>query len=204
MDFYLSQVILWSLDWAPYGWAICDGRQLPVNQYAALYSLIGNIYGGNNVNFNLPDLRGRAPIGYGHAPNMANYIIGKQYGAETSTIQIANLPPHAHTGNVSLTGAGTFAVSGDTATATVAGPNQVLAGAQTNVKDEFGNDGIVNIYGDPTNLLALPNALQIDVTSGGSFVTNTIGAGQAMANVSPVLAMNYIMLIEGGIYPVRP
>lgn len=76
---------------APAGWLPCDGRTLQVSQYAALYSLIGNAFGGNTTTFNLPDLRGRVIVSQGGA-----YTRGKAGGAEAVTLTTDQLPPHSH------------------------------------------------------------------------------------------------------------
>lgn len=205
MDFYLSQIILWTLNWVPDGWMICAGQSLPVAQYNALYSLIGNQFGGNTANFNLPDLRGRIPIGFGQGTGLANnYIFSKPYGTEYSTILTSNMPAHNHTGSVTLQGAGSFQVSNDQASFATPGPNMVLAAANTNAVDGGGGNAELNIYGDANDLITLSNALSINVTGGGNFTTNNTGGNQPLSNIPPVLALNYAMCVSGGLYPVRP
>jgi len=205
MDYYLSQVMLWALDWAPRGWTICDGKSLPVRNYQALYALLGNYYGGDSVNFNIPDLRGRVPVGFGRGAGLVNnYLYAKPSGNENTTLGIANMPAHTHTGQVSLTGSGGFVVSTDNASFATPSSSMVLGAATTNAVDVLGNPAELNIYTDASDLTTLPNALTLNVTGGGSFTTNATGGNQAFSNIQPVLAMNYIMLIEGGIFPPRP
>lgn len=198
--------MLWAMNWVPEGWTICDGRSLSVNQYQALYSLIGNTYGGNNVNFNLPDLRGRAPISYGQGTGLANnYVFGRVYGTETSAINVGNLPPHTHTGNIqNLTGVGNFIVSTNPATDSVPNQNSVLAATNTNAIEGGGGEATVNIYGNATNTVILPNALKMQITGGGSFVTGSTGGGVPIANIPPVISMTWAMCTSQGLYPVRP
>lgn len=96
MEPFLGQIMLWSVPFEPRGWAFCDGRLLPINQYQALYALLGNRYGGSmsSNNFALPDLRGKTPRGW-QAPEQ----LGASGGAETVTLVAANLPPHSHSLN---------------------------------------------------------------------------------------------------------
>ncbi|GAA4463828.1 tail fiber protein [Nemorincola caseinilytica] len=206
MDFYLSQIILWALNWVPEGWAICNGQQLSVNQYQALYSLLGNQFGGDTVNFNLPDLRGRLPIGYGQGAGLVNnYAFSKKYGAEANTIAVANMPAHNHTGNVTLQGTGVFQVSTSPATyASPAASNMVLAAGNTNAVTQYGDAAELNIYGPATNMVQLPMALNLSVSGGGSFTTSNTGGSQPIPNIPPVLGLTYAMCISGGIYPVKP
>jgi microcystin-dependent protein len=96
-DPYISEIIPWAANFAPRGWAECNGQLLPINQNQALFSLLGTTYGGNGVTtFALPDLRGRVPIGVGQGPGLADYPLGTRAGAETHTLSVAEMPAHAH------------------------------------------------------------------------------------------------------------
>jgi microcystin-dependent protein len=100
MDGYLGQICLFAGDYAPQGWALCDGALTQVSDNPALYSLIGNHFGGNPpITFALPDLRGRVPVhaGQGSPP------IGMAMGSETVTLSVAQLPPHSHSMQASAT-----------------------------------------------------------------------------------------------------
>jgi len=109
---FVSAIVPWPLDWAPVGFAACNGQQLAVNQYMALYSLIGVTYGGSaNVNFNVPDLRGRTMVGMGLQVNPpgTNYQLGQFGGIETNTLvtnNLPSLPPHTHGATFTPTGGG--------------------------------------------------------------------------------------------------
>lgn len=84
-------------DYAPQGWAPCDGRMLPINGNEALYSLLDTLYGGDGVtSFGLPDLRGRLPIGMGQGPGLSNRPLGQQTGTEQATLTVAQTPTHTH------------------------------------------------------------------------------------------------------------
>ncbi len=93
---FLSEVRIFSFGFAPQGWAQCNGQLLPINQNQALFSLLGTTYGGNGqVNFALPDLRGRVPIHEG-----ATHTLGERAGEQAHTITLQELPAHAHSVNV--------------------------------------------------------------------------------------------------------
>src|ERR1700736_2115023 len=108
---FLGEIKTVPFDFAPKGWAFCEGQLLPINQNQALYSLIGATYGGNGVTpFALPDLQGRVPIGAGQGPGLPNYTLGQQVGTANPILSVANLPSHTHTvtgGTTGATGNGT-------------------------------------------------------------------------------------------------
>jgi microcystin-dependent protein len=110
---YLGSVALVSFDFAPKGWATCDGQLLSIAQNTALFSLLGTTYGGNGTsNFALPDLRGRMPIGAGQGPGLNSYNAGDSGGSETETLTLAQIPAHSHTPIGSASPANTGSVSG--------------------------------------------------------------------------------------------
>jgi microcystin-dependent protein len=97
MEAFIGQVVLVGFNFAPYGWAFCDGSLLPISEYSALYTLIGTTYGGDGVQtFGLPDLRGRTPIGDGTGPGLSPYVLGQRGGAEQVTITAQTYPKHTH------------------------------------------------------------------------------------------------------------
>jgi microcystin-dependent protein len=101
-DPYLGEIRMFGGNFAPVGWAECDGRLLPIAEYDALFAIIGTIYGGDGVQtFAVPDLRGRAPVHRGAGPGLAPAAIGEQRGAETVTLLPQHLPPHTHAVQVS-------------------------------------------------------------------------------------------------------
>jgi microcystin-dependent protein len=89
---FLGEVRLMSFEFAPKGWALCNGQLLPINQNQALFSLLGTTFGGDGrVNFALPDLRGRTPIHVG-----SGHTLGERGGEQAHTLSIAELPEHTH------------------------------------------------------------------------------------------------------------
>src|SRR6202035_5032992 len=95
---FVAEIRPWACTFAPIGWAMCQGQILPIQQYTALFSLIGTYYGGNGTtNFQLPDLQGRVPTKFGTDPTGNNYAIGEEAGTETITISATQMPVHTHT-----------------------------------------------------------------------------------------------------------
>ncbi len=94
---FLGSILLFGGNFAPQGWAMCDGQILPINQNTALFSLLGTTYGGNGVTtFALPDLRGRVPIGFGTGTGLSAYSEGQTGGVESVTLTSGQMPAHQH------------------------------------------------------------------------------------------------------------
>lgn len=94
---YLGEIRLFPYNFAPQGWAFCNGQIIPITQNTALFSLIGTFYGGNgSTNFALPDLRGRVAISSGQGPGLSSYVVGEATGFETVTLTAGQLASHAH------------------------------------------------------------------------------------------------------------
>jgi microcystin-dependent protein len=92
-DPFLAEIRIWSMNYAPRGWAGCDGQLLPINQNQALFSLLGTVYGGNGqTTFALPDLRDRVPI---HFENQ-NHTLGERAGEAAHTVSVQEMPQHLH------------------------------------------------------------------------------------------------------------
>ena len=94
---FLSEIRIFSFNFAPRGWALCNGQLLPINQNQALFSLLGTTYGGNGqTNFALPDLRGRLPMHTG-----SWHTLGERGGESAHTLTISEMPTHTHVPNAS-------------------------------------------------------------------------------------------------------
>ena len=95
---FLGEIRMVGFNFAPHGWAMCNGQLLPISQNTALFSLLGTTYGGDGkTSFALPDLRGRAPIHTGQGAGLTVRDLGAAPGAETITLTSAQMPPHTHT-----------------------------------------------------------------------------------------------------------
>lgn len=94
---YLGQIAFVAFNFAPKGWADCDGQLLSIAQNTALFSLLGTTYGGNGqTTFALPDMRGRVLIDDGQGPGLSIYSSGQKGGAETHTLTLSEMPVHNH------------------------------------------------------------------------------------------------------------
>lgn len=126
---FLSEIRLMSFNFAPKGWAMCNGQLLPINQNQGLFSLLGTTFGGDGrVNFALPDLRGRVPIHVGE-----KHTLGERGGEQAHTLSIAELPTHTHVLSATPNQASTFTPA-----------NNVLYAKAPQV-----------LYGPPTSLVAM-------------------------------------------------
>lgn len=94
---FIGQINIFPYNFAPRGWAFCQGQLLSIAQNTALFSLLGTTYGGNGqTTFALPDLRGRAALSQGSGPGLSPYVLGQVGGTETRTLNSTNLPAHSH------------------------------------------------------------------------------------------------------------
>ncbi len=94
---FLAEIRIVGFNFAPRGWAFCNGEILPITQNQSLYSLLGTTYGGDGrTSFALPDLRGRVPVHFGTSDGGANYLQGQKSGAETHTLTSPEMPEHTH------------------------------------------------------------------------------------------------------------
>ncbi|MFN2622998.1 MAG: phage tail protein [Chthoniobacterales bacterium] len=112
MDPFVAEIRIFPFNFAPKGWAWCDGQLLPLSQNTALFSLLGTTYGGNGKsNFALPDLQGRAPMHPGQGPGLSLHDLGETGGSETVSLLESEIPSHTH------------ALMASTSTANQPGPN---------------------------------------------------------------------------------
>jgi microcystin-dependent protein len=101
-DPFVAEIRIFPFNFAPKGWAWCNGQLLPISQNTALFALLGTVYGGNGKsNFALPDLQGRAPMHPGQGPGLSLHDLGEMSGTETVTLTVAEIPAHTHTARAS-------------------------------------------------------------------------------------------------------
>ncbi len=97
MNPFIAQIMMFGGNFAPRGWAFCDGQLIAISQNTALFSILGTTYGGDGrTTFALPDLRGRVSIHPGRGPGLSSYSLGERGGQETVTLSSAQMPPHNH------------------------------------------------------------------------------------------------------------
>jgi microcystin-dependent protein len=94
---YVGEIRMFGGNFAPVGWAFCDGSTMSISQNETLFNLVGTTYGGDGQQtFNLPDLRSRVPVHMGQGPGLSNYVIGQSGGSETVTLTVSQMPAHSH------------------------------------------------------------------------------------------------------------
>jgi len=176
---FMSEIKIVSFDFAPKGWALCNGQLMPINQNQALFALLGTTYGGNGqTNFALPNLQGRIPM---HAGD--GHILGEVGGAPTVTLSGPQLAIHNH-------GMFAFALDSQTgATGRNPGPSGVKSLAEGHASKVGGGTTPVNIYGAGAPSTTL-NAATIGPT----------GGNQAHQNMQPFLTLNFCIALLG-IFP---
>ena len=122
MDPFVGEIRLLPYNFAPLGWADCNGALMPISENEVLFQLIGTTYGGDGTNtFALPDMRGRVPIHAGSPTGMGTYEIGQLSGSESVTLLTGNLPSHTHTLNATTTLADTGTPGGSVALGALSG-----------------------------------------------------------------------------------
>ena len=101
---FLGQISIFSFNFPPKGWAMCNGQLLPINQNQALFSLLGTQFGGNGIStFALPDLRGNVPMSMGNGSGLSPRVIGQVAGEQAVTLTIGQMPSHSHVPNYTTT-----------------------------------------------------------------------------------------------------
>ena len=185
IDPYLANVTIFAGNFAPRSWMFCQGQLLSIAEYSALYALLGTTYGGDGQNtFALPDMRSRVVVHPGQGPGLSMYYLGEMAATESTTLLSINMPAHNHS-LVSYTIAKGLAASNGGGTANAPSTSNVPAqSAATN-----------NYYASSVS----GNPLGISVSMS---TTPIAGSNQPVPIISPYLAMNYIIAVEG-IFPSR-
>lgn len=172
---FLAEIRVWACSFAPRGWAFCNGQILAIQQYAALFSLIGTYYGGNGTtSFGLPNMQGNVGVDAGTGPGLSTYVIGEMAGVPGVTLLTSEMPSHTHTISGARRGDATEGVNTPTA--------QAWLGPST---------GAGNTWSDqpPTGMLS-PMAV------------SPSGASHPHNNMQPYLALNFCIAMQG-IFPSR-
>ena len=164
---FLGVIRMFGGNFAPRGWAFCDGQILPINQNQALFSILGTTYGGDGrTTFGLPDLRGRVPIHQGTGPGLSQKRIGQRSGTETNILSVENLPSHSHTINAVLEDGNQSSPTGNLP-------------AGTKLLDQE--------YSDAAAANTTMNATMV----------NSTGNNQEVNNMQPYLTVTYIIALQG-------
>jgi microcystin-dependent protein len=170
----IGSIAMFAGNFAPRGYALCQGQLLSIAQNTALFSILGTTYGGNGqTTFGLPDLRGRFPVGQGQGPGLPNIDLGELAGSSSVTLTSNQMPMHNHL----------IACDG----------NASSQPSPANAFPGFGGDAITptNIYSaGPANATMNPQAV------------SPAGGGQPVNVTNPFLGINFIIATEG-IFPSR-
>ena len=172
---FIAEIRIFAGNFAPRGWAFCNGQLLPIAQNTALFSLIGTTYGGDGrTTTALPNLQGRAPMHPGRGPGLTDRRLGERGGVENVTLNEAQMPNHNHTASTTLTPGNEDDPQADA----------MLAGGQT---------AATHLYAPASTAFSGKLAAQAMPAVGGS---------QPHNNMQPFLTLNYIIALQG-LYPSR-
>jgi microcystin-dependent protein len=180
-DPFLGEIRAVGFDFAPPGWVSCQGQLLAIQQFSALFSLLGTHFGGDGVNtFAVPDLRSRSPVGIGGSGPFTPFTIGNNGGAEQVALTQAQMPLHTHTATLTPSASNTSASGPE--------PGGNIMGLVT------GGDGTVHAYATSAeaNTTMAPQ----------NVVVANAGGNAAVPLRNPYLAVNFI-IATAGIYPSR-
>lgn len=173
-DPFLGEIRMFGFNFAPEGWAACDGAILPISQNTALFTLLLATFGGDGkTTFGLPDFRGRVPMGIGNDPSK----LGKSGGSETVQLALTELPSHTHP------------MMASSSNATLNRVENAMVGVAT--KSVLAQASI-NVYGPPGNPQTLsPQAISM------------AGGQQGHNNMQPYVVVNFCIALQG-VFPARP
>lgn len=170
---FLGEIKMFGGNFAPRGYAFCNGQLLAISQNTALFAILGTTYGGNGqTTFALPDLRGRAPMHQGQGPGLSNRSLGESGGAESVTLTVSQMPQHNH----------------------LATPNNRTANVQDPVAGVPGRAPDGSFF-----YRNAPDPAQGPMDPG--FIS-VAGASQPHGNMPPFLAVSFIIALQG-IFPSR-
>ena len=176
---FVAEIRMFGFNFAPTGWATCDGQLLPISQNTALFSLLGTFYGGDGKStFALPNLQGSAAIHEGQGQGLAQYFLGQQGGSEAITLLTSEMPAHNHS----------FQVTTSTGTTNASANNQLGKGASGNPVS-----GLTQAKIYATAAPAQPLDPQALALAGGSLPHN---------NMMPYLTVNFCIAMQG-VFPPR-
>jgi microcystin-dependent protein len=186
-DQFVGEIRLFPFNFAPLGWALCQGQLMPINQNTALFSLLGTMYGGNGTsNFALPDLRGRATMSFGQGAGLTSRTQGEVGGAESVALTASTMPAHTH----ALTAGGTL--KGKNAAGDSRSPVGTVPAADSS--------GATATYSNATPDASMKTG---GVAFSGQAVASNTGGGAAHENRQPYLTLNYCIALSG-VFPTRP
>ena len=186
MDNYLGEIRIFAGNFAPVGWALCNGALLSISNEEALYTLLGTTYGGDGVStFGLPDLRQRISVNQGQLAGGQNYILGEMAGTANVSLTSTNIPSHTHP-IIATTSAATTGDPSNNLLAATNGDNSTIQPPYPDVK----------LY-TTLPLPSGPTAPNVLMDPAGLGIT---GGSQPHDNMMPYVCINFIIALAG-IYP---
>ncbi len=212
MEPFVGEINYVAFNYAPQGWLPCNGQLLPINQYQAVFALLGTTYGGNGTTtFALPDMRGKVPVHQGQSAGGSNFVMGQTAGSENVTLTVNQMPTHSHPVDAISTSTSVVA-PGSSATSTLKAVN---AAGDTNTPGGGAiamSPALTKIYSSTTAPSVNMNQASIETTlSGVNVATTTVttvtvspaGGSQPFSIMQPYTTVNCIIAIDG-IFPSRP
>jgi len=199
MDGTIGEIRYFAGNFAPRGWALCQGQLMPITNYEAVYAIMGTTYGGDGVNtFGLPNFSGRVAVGTGQGGGLSPVALGVVAGSENVSLTQSNLPPHTHA-NTTTPINPAIAVSVNSAQAITHTPANALSIASAGY---MASGSFVPNLGFNTSTPAV--ALNPGTVDLSSVTVNNSVAGSSVPhnNMQPYLAVNFIICLEG-IFPSR-
>lgn len=213
-DGYVGEIRCFAGDFEPVGWLFCDGRQLQVSDYPALYSIIGQIYGGEGASsFNLPDLRGRMIVSTGQGEQLSKRELAEKGGDEEVLLDVSQIPSHSHAANYDsgkiysverdIEMSALMQVNNSSGDKTVPGGNFLAA-----------DGSFAGNYSADTDKTTLheeaisfePDILEINnlnVTQQPEFDINYSGNSEPHENMPPYIVLNFLICVEPPYFPQR-
>jgi microcystin-dependent protein len=206
MDPYLGEIRMVGFNFAPAGWALCQGQTLAISANQALFAVLGVQFGGNGTtNFQLPDLQGRMPLGQGNGIGLPPYIVGADGGAQSVMLTLQNLPQHTHLATFAGTGGGsapvTVTVQGSSAQGATPTPTgNYLAGiSRAASSDNFVSNPASGTLG---NIAGVSGGSVTIPAPSGTVTVQPAGNGLPVTIEPPYLCVNFIIAMQG-IFPSR-
>jgi microcystin-dependent protein len=186
MDPFVAEIRMFPFNFAPRGWAFCDGQLLPLSQNTALFSLVGTYYGGDGKsNFALPDLQGRSAKHPGLGPGLSEHVLGEEAGEEFVTLLQTEIPAHAHRFGGAYDGSAVDPGTGDPIPGDSGDPTGCVWS-----KAPAGRNGAIQLYAATATGAVNPDCMSI---TGGS---------QPHNNLQPYLTLNFCIALQG-VFPPR-
>lgn len=191
MDPFIGEIVMFGGNFAPRGWAFCQGQLLAISQNTALFSILGTTYGGDGrTTFALPDLRGRSAIHPGTGPGLSTIKLGQRGGAEYHTLNVLEMPNHNHSVNF----------TGGNINAAVSLPAVADEGTSDEAEGNILASGIQKLYASPS--AADANLAPVNAPISGSVNTLATGGNQSFYIRNPFEGVNFIIAMVG-VYPSR-